>query len=481
MPELNGAALKRLREERQISLEQVAAATRIRLQILQDLEDEEYGELSSPTQARGFLKIYADYLGVSAADLAAEPSSQKEEPAAAQQAPEPEVFSAEASPEAQPAPEIPAPLEPDQPESGIGNQSAAANPLPASAGSLPSWPLAEEAGRKAKKTKPQKQSPREKLTPAASKLSAPAPSQLILSEIGRQLAARRNYLGIPWDLLVEQTHINKDQILALEQGDLDALSSPIQARGLLNTYARFLNLDSEMLLIRYADALQQRRLESQGARKPRRSARVLPQVLTTLKRYFTLDLFFGSLLVLGILGFLGWGMTRMITEQRAIDTTPTGALPAVIEVLMSTATPEPTLEEETTPEGTPQPAGFIPTPFYTPSSLEAGFEIVVFPRAYTWVRVVTDGELSFEGRLVPGSARAFAAEDTIELLTGDIATLRIVYNNTEIPNTVTEFGVSRRLRFDAEGIQELPPVLDREGTPIAPPPQATSTIPPLKH
>ena len=60
----SGSQLKKIREERNISLEQVASATRIRLTILQDLEDEEYSELSSSTQARGFLKLYADFLGV---------------------------------------------------------------------------------------------------------------------------------------------------------------------------------------------------------------------------------------------------------------------------------------------------------------------------------------------------------------------------------------------------------------------------------
>ncbi len=57
-----GAQLKKIREERNIPLEAVASATHIRLAILQDLEDEEYSELSSTTQTKGFLKLYADYL-----------------------------------------------------------------------------------------------------------------------------------------------------------------------------------------------------------------------------------------------------------------------------------------------------------------------------------------------------------------------------------------------------------------------------------
>ena len=48
-----GAQLKKIREERNIPLEAVASATHIRLAILQDLEDEEYSELSSTTQTKG--------------------------------------------------------------------------------------------------------------------------------------------------------------------------------------------------------------------------------------------------------------------------------------------------------------------------------------------------------------------------------------------------------------------------------------------
>ena len=59
-----GSQLKSIREQRGIPLEQVASATRIRLSILQDIEDEEYSELSSSTQTRGFIRLYTDFLGL---------------------------------------------------------------------------------------------------------------------------------------------------------------------------------------------------------------------------------------------------------------------------------------------------------------------------------------------------------------------------------------------------------------------------------
>jgi len=49
MPVITGSYLRKIREENHIPLEQVASATRIRLSILQDLEVDDYSELSSIT------------------------------------------------------------------------------------------------------------------------------------------------------------------------------------------------------------------------------------------------------------------------------------------------------------------------------------------------------------------------------------------------------------------------------------------------
>ncbi|NLE94050.1 MAG: helix-turn-helix domain-containing protein, partial [Chloroflexi bacterium] len=61
---MKGSQLKKIREEHAIPLEQVASETRIRLSILHDLEDDAYSELSSSTQTKGFLRLYAQYLGI---------------------------------------------------------------------------------------------------------------------------------------------------------------------------------------------------------------------------------------------------------------------------------------------------------------------------------------------------------------------------------------------------------------------------------
>ena len=334
MQEFKGSELKKLREERNIPLERIASETRIRLSILQDLEEDAYSELSSSAQTKGFLKLYAHYLGVDKIELAEPPST----PAASPQQSIPEQTVSQAKSEIAPA------VEPSSPETEHGK---------------------------------------------------------ILEALGRELSARRRYLNIGWDVIQEQIHIPKSQIQAIERGDLSALSNPMQYKGLLQTYARFLNLDVESIMIRYADALQKRRLETTvNKRRQRKPGKVIPPILVNFKRFFTLDLFFGTLLILGILGFLIWGIARMSEATQAPQVT--GTLPAVAEVLLS----EPTEASPTALAPTSdQDALTLPTvtPFFTGVVSDAPIEVVLLARQNVWLRIYSDGEVTFEGRLTDGA------------------------------------------------------------------------------
>ena len=59
-----GIKLKQAREARQLTLREIERATRIRVEFLQALEDEQFDLLPSATHVRGFIRSYAGYLGV---------------------------------------------------------------------------------------------------------------------------------------------------------------------------------------------------------------------------------------------------------------------------------------------------------------------------------------------------------------------------------------------------------------------------------
>jgi transcriptional regulator with XRE-family HTH domain len=69
MSESVGAKLRQARELRRLTLQQVAEATRVRPHYLQALENDDHSAIPSAAQARGFLRIYADYLEINLADI----------------------------------------------------------------------------------------------------------------------------------------------------------------------------------------------------------------------------------------------------------------------------------------------------------------------------------------------------------------------------------------------------------------------------
>jgi cytoskeletal protein RodZ len=66
-----GRYLRRERELRQVSLEELAQTTRIPLKMLQHIEEDDFEKLPGEIFARGFLKCYARALGVEADDVLA--------------------------------------------------------------------------------------------------------------------------------------------------------------------------------------------------------------------------------------------------------------------------------------------------------------------------------------------------------------------------------------------------------------------------
>ena len=97
MTETVGQRLRAARESQKLTLEKAAAATRLRVHHLQALEADDYSVMASVAQGRGFLRLYADYLGIDLEQVIREARHEPTPPA-----PEP---TPPAPPEAAPAPE----------------------------------------------------------------------------------------------------------------------------------------------------------------------------------------------------------------------------------------------------------------------------------------------------------------------------------------------------------------------------------------
>lgn len=67
-----GQRLKAARERKRISLSQAALKTHTKVQILEALERDDFGKIAAPTYTKGFIKLYASFLGLEAAPLVQE-------------------------------------------------------------------------------------------------------------------------------------------------------------------------------------------------------------------------------------------------------------------------------------------------------------------------------------------------------------------------------------------------------------------------
>src|SRR5512136_2811880 len=78
-----GSQLRTARETQGLTLEQAFKATRIKLPYLEAIEANQFQTLPGPVQARGFVRSYANFLGLNGEQLASALDADKE--------PQPEV------------------------------------------------------------------------------------------------------------------------------------------------------------------------------------------------------------------------------------------------------------------------------------------------------------------------------------------------------------------------------------------------------
>lgn len=405
-----GTQLRQAREAQELSLDQVAQATHIKAHYLEALEADHFDLLPSLTQLRGFLRAYGDYLKLDTRELIAT----------------------------------------------LGNSSSAQNVTSTS--------------------------------PATSEINPISTgSDTIFKEVGSTLRSQRELMGLSLGDVERHTHIRIHYIRALEDGDISHLPSPVQGRGMLSNYASFLGLDTENILLRFADGLQASLHDRQAARnaangqKRPKSLRQAPGRPSQLTRLLSMDLFVGGFLIIFLLSFSIWGALRISRLNSSAEPSPTA--PPVSEILLAsptgalmTASTQGLSGEITSVVGSLTESPIItgtaiydqiPTLVFiepTPGLENAPIQVDIIGVQRAWMRVTVDGELAFEGRVMPGSAYAYAGKDRIELITGNGAGLQVYYNQQDL-GILGAFGELVERIFSIEGVQTATPSVPPTRTP----------------
>ena len=457
-----GQRLKKERVARFLTLEQASEATRIRVVLLQALESDDYSVMPSAAQGRGFLRNYAEYLELNIDEMIAEmqknalqpvevsgplpqvnlaeteipplPSELNEKPARRSLAsrlgrrPKADSASAAESTESTPAiaeevveikaEELTLPVEPNQAAVKEAAQPGLISKLVTSFRSI----------FVKKESKPVPELPTV-VEPEIEPFVPSQPADVIFVEIGLKLRERRELISLTFDEVERHTKLRAVFVKALEDGAFDKLPSPVQTRGMLANYATFLDLDTDAILLRFADGLQARRYEKY-AETPRE--KIQTEVTTSmpfLRGFIAGDLIFGVVMIAILFALAIWGVGRVVNSQNEQNAAATAR--PILGVLGNTPLPTASLAITFVPVA--ENALVTPGAETTANpELNANVVVSIFAVERVFVRISVDGEVVFEGRITPGETKVFEGNDEVMVLTGNAAALRITYNGRDL-------------------------------------------------
>lgn len=286
----------------------------------------------------------------------------------------------------------------------------------------------------------------------------------MFESLGATLRSAREARGWSIEDAERATRIRAKYLLALEAGEIDILPSPLQARGFLRSYAGHLGLSPEQAVAQMEEASKAAPRKGLAGLKPRigagsgAAASSSPLAwLRRVRRLFTLDVVIAVAIVGGMIAFFVWGGMRvaaLLSGQAQLTQTP--------EVLGPTATltSTPTIIANITATFTPPP------PLVSFSNVQ--LQLVIEQR--TFVRAYADGNLAFEGLLLPGDQKEIIGQRVVEVVTGNAAGVRIILNQRDL-GTMGGFGEVAVQQFLPSGMVTVTPT-------ITPTPTTTFTASP---
>ncbi|GAB4528216.1 MAG: hypothetical protein Fur0018_14220 [Anaerolineales bacterium] len=402
-----GTQLRTARERQKLSLQDVSRKIFIRERYLQAMEAGNFAALPSRTQARGFIRLYADFLGLDAPALLAE-------------------LDAAFAPESEPV--------------------------------SPSLPSTQE-------------------TPSPEEVPLPARTVSAFLEIGETLQRRRNLLSISLEEVEKHTHIRQRFLEAMENGRFNALSSSIQARGMLHLYSEFLDLNSDDLLTKFADGLRAQLEE----KKP--EAGLSPAVEKTSAPGWRFWSDWGIIVFIAVLltAIVVWSVAQ-VADEGSVAQTAVPTLPEIADVLLVTPTPQETANNTPIPtepgganiSGSAPETQPTPTPTLNLPGSESGITVNIVIRQRAWLKVGVDGKTVFSGRVLPGSAYPYSANERIEITTGNAGALQIYYQGRDIGALGTSGEAIWRV-FTRDGVATPTPQYTNTPTPTLSPTPAPFT------
>jgi cytoskeleton protein RodZ len=422
MEETIGQQLQQARQSQQLTLEQVASATLMRVRYLRALEEGDFAAMPSMAQARGFLRAYASYLKLD---------------------PEPLLKELNGSPTRDPA-TVPLSQPDVQPSRDVQINY-------------------EEADAIYRNLGKQLQYQRELLG-------------LSLDDVVRYTHLRRHYLDA-----LEKGKIDDLPSPVQGRGFLEnyAVFLGMDPEPLLLSYAEGLQA---RLTVR--KAVTQDPATQPAARRRRPLPLPLRRLLSpdiligaTFAVFLVIFVFWGAIRIFSMnsdqppqteapsIADVLLATETPTLEPTPFPETPTPALPQAV-ILPEIAATDATAE------------------IVVPGGDAPGVQVYITVLQRGWLRAIVDGKIEFEGRVIPGSAYPFVGETSVELLTSNGAGIQVFYNQQDM-GAMGFFGQVVDQIFTTQGVLTPTPTitptptLTPRVTPTVTPPNLPGSSPAL--
>lgn len=293
-----------------------------------------------------------------------------------------------------------------------------------------------------------------------------------LLALGRQLRDVRLERELSLQDVEAATKIRVRFLESIEAGQFDPALTEVQTRGFVRNYATYLQLDLDAMLTAYRQAAGSRRKTLFNLRRvdstptevpiipirksgtsttPPHPIQKVPTPITSQEvqavsensqsRWLIGVLAVGFLLVIGLLAIIAvligmdGGDNAQTTEEAIAPLIIATDTPLAVDLSGKGETPAPVAT--TTPSPTPSPtsttAGVLVRP---PDQINMtganSIAIMVSATQRSWVRLIVDGTVEYEGLLRPGTALNYQGTQSVTLRTANAGGLQVVINNQDL-------------------------------------------------
>ncbi len=248
-----------------------------------------------------------------------------------------------------------------------------------------------------------------------------------MSALGEEFRSAREARSLSLSDVAERLHIRSVYLAAIEDEDWHVIGAPVYVRGFMRTYARFLGLDPEAAVARFAQlvpagtpaASTPRPAAAAAAAEKREGERSSPSLAAILA------------IVVAVLVVLFVGYEFYQYRMGAPGAVPVAAgsgEPAVADAgggAGETASPAPDASGVAGTAAAPPAAAPTARP-----AAKRGLSLHVMETS--WLRVTVDGNVVLEGTLPAGVAKSFTGK-VADVRVGNAGGVRIAINGRSLP------------------------------------------------